>query len=645
MLGSLLLLWRANWLLPMRPTHAFGSGDWVLIADVQNRTGEMLFDHSLDAALDIAMSSSKHVNVLPLARLHASLQRLGKPKHAAVDTALALEVASRDGLRAVLACGIERRGDGYLLSAQVIELPSRQMVLRESVAAPQRENVLEALDKLAARVRQRLGEPVSKGDSQGTPLALASSASLDALKLFAQSIRLHPGVGDEGDELLRRAIALDANFAMAMAALASRLAQSSKRERRVQAESLYAQALALPNRLSTRERLRLYPLIDDARFKREEAANGYKAYLAQYPNDTWAWFRLGWTQMAALKRPDQAVEAFRRVVAIDPGDARALTNLATCYESMRQFDKALASYERAFALSPELLLGLHVNGEYGSLLVRLGRVDEARAAFEKMISAPDLMRQARGRRSLAFLLMYLGRYREAIGELGQAIEINQRNHQPLSIFRDHLIRAGAHLSLGATDAARRDLRLVDTWITKLSLGPEWLSRVVKARARLGDVAEVRRLTGLLAAAVGHAHTDTAIGRSLSEDSGHLDLAQAELDLAQGRAASAVAHMAAAAQRLSPELVLGPYARALHAAGRLEEAGAKYSQLLKTMPFGDEEQEEGVAANVALAGIHEQMGRVPEARALYQQLRMQWKDGDTDLVLLKRLRARLKAIDP
>ena len=64
-----------------------------------------------------------------------------------------------------------------------------------------------------------------------------------------------------------------------------------------------------------------------------------------------------------------------------------------------------------------------------------------------------------------------------------------------------------------------------------------------------------------------------------------------------------------------------------------------------MPFGYEEQEDGVAAQVALAGVHEQLGRVAEARALYEQLRMQWKDGDADLVLLRRLRARLKAIDP
>lgn len=641
--SGLLVYWRPSWLAMWRPALAFAKGDGLFVADVQNLSGDDAFDQSLNAALEVALAPSLHVNVFPTYRLRATLKRLNKPLNSPIDPTLAAELAIREAQVAVLAVTIELRGAGYLLSAHLIDPATQQVRIRESAEATERAGVLAALDQLALQVRRRLGEPRREGSEPVTPLTLATSASLDALKLYARSLRLDSDADGRDIELLQQAITLDPDFALALAALATRLYEDSSRDKRAEGERLFARALALPQRLSLRDRLWLYPVSDDARERREEAVNGYKAFLARYPNDTRAWFRLGWSYMATLNRLELAVEAFRRVVALDARHAAAWTNLATCYGGMGQHGDAVATYQKAFDLSPDLLLGMHVNGEFGGALVQLGRLDDAHRAFERMSRAPDAKRQARGRRSMAFLLMYRGRYHDAMAEIGQAIQINQHTQQELSLFRDHLIRSTIYLALGAKGEARREMAAVNTWVARLSLGPVWLFRVVAVRARLGEIDEVQRLITLIAAAIGNAQIDSAIGRNLSSDHGYLDLARAELDLLRGRARSAVAHLAAASERVKPEHTLGPSARAHDAAGQLDAAVTCYEQLLRIAPFGFEEQEDVAAAHVALAGIYQRQGRKLEARAQYQKLAVQWKDGDTDLVLLKQVHMRLGAL--
>jgi tetratricopeptide (TPR) repeat protein len=632
---------RPAWLPFSRPAPAFSERDWILIADVENLTGDRVFDRSLGAALDVGIAQSRYVNVFPRDRLQAALQRARKPRDAPLDAALAAEVAVREGVRAVLVCSIAQVGTAYSLTAGVIDPRTQATIVSESVEANGRERVLDALNDLAAHVRRALGESTGALSEQGVALPLATSASLDALKMYADALRLGAGEEGTGEELLRQAIAADPDFAVAHASLGARYLLSSNRETRTEGERSIARALALSNRLTSRERLWIQAAADDARGNREQAVIGYKAYLAQYPDDTRAWFRLGSTLMTGLSQYDAAAAAFKRVTDIDPNNSSAWINLASCYGGLRQHDQAVATYDRTFALAPEFLTGQYVNGEYGSALVHVGRIEDARQAFERMTAAPDALRRARGRRSMAFLLMHLGQYRAAAAELRQAIQLNEANNFLPSAFRDRVILAQALLALGGRDEALRELAAADQLIAKLSPEPEWLSRMAKIRARLGQVGDAQRMADRIADAIGNAVADSSANRNVAADQGHLDLARGEIELALGRPGQAAALVAAAATRLAPVSVLESQAEALLASGQREEAALRYEQLLALAYFGGEEQEDGVRAFVALGGIYEKLGRADAARALYERLVAQWADGDEDLLLLKQARARLK----
>jgi hypothetical protein len=70
----------AVWQWPQRfgltqPALAFNERDWIVISDVEDLTGEQLFDRSLRVAMEVGIAQSQYVNVLPPQRLASTLQR------------------------------------------------------------------------------------------------------------------------------------------------------------------------------------------------------------------------------------------------------------------------------------------------------------------------------------------------------------------------------------------------------------------------------------------------------------------------------------------------------------------------------------------------------------------------------------------
>lgn len=630
------------WTRASAPALAFHERDWILIADFDNLTGDRIFDRSLRLALEVGIAQSSYVNVFPPHSVQAVLQRMQRAPDARLDEPLAAEIAVREGLRAVLACSIAQVGDIYMLSARLVDPRSRAAVVTESVQARGRDEVLPGLDELSRRLRRRLGESLAGIEQAGVPLPHATTRSLDALKLYADS--LGPGADVARDELLRQAIRLDPDFALAHAELGRRLYLESDRARREQAEAHVTKALALLERLTERERLWIEASSDDARGLRARAADGYRAYLTRYRDDARGWFRLGWTLLAGLGQYEAAIEAFERVIALQPRDASAHINLATAYTGLRRDQRAVEVYRRAFGLRPELLTEHFVNHEYGFTLVRVGRVEEAEQTFARMKAETEPSKQARGHRSQGLLEMYRGRYAGAVEELRQAVLIDESRGFGVSEFRDRLFLVQALDGLGRRTEADRELAAVDRLIARLSLGPEWLRLAARARARRGDVAAARRLHAAMVKVVGQSTVDSSANRDVEMDQVALTVVEGEIALAERRSADAVRLFegALAAWRRDRSEALEAAARAHAAAGDLEKAAKHYEALLAATPLGGEQQDAWLRAHLELGRIYERLGRPDAARSSYERLADLWKAGDPELLPRREVLTRLSA---
>jgi eukaryotic-like serine/threonine-protein kinase len=633
------VVWQRPDLLPgSRNALAFKERDWLLVADFDNVTGDKDFDRSLRLGLEVGIAQSQFVNVLPVTRVQDALRRMQKTNVERLDEALATEVALREGARGVLACSIAQVGDRYPITARLVDPKTRTAVLTESVTADRKDRVLYALDTLATRIRRQLGESLKGLSSQGVALPQATTASLQALKLYADSFRANRQT--DGDEFLRQAIALDPDFALAHAELGLHYFFTVDKEYRTQGEQHIEKALALVDRLTPKERLWIAALAEDSRGNRERAVDAYRAYLGQYPDDSRAWFRLGWTQMAGLGQFEQAIEAFTRATAINPSDVASQINLATSLGGLRRDQEARVAYEKAFAISPRDLTSANVNHEYGFTLVRLGDLPAAEEAFRKAIAFDDPSINAYGHRSLGMLEMLRGRYVRGAEELRQAIAINRSQNNTVGEYRNHLLLARGLEAAGQTAAARAEVDIARALVSKLSLGPEWLYMLGELDARAERLSEARRILALTEKAAGNNLTDSVMNRSLSNDQAYVALVRGEILQAEGHADEAIPLLESATQ--VPDLAAPRHAlaSALAAAGRTADAIKQFEAIIARQAFGDENQEQWLRAHVVLGGLYEKLGRTNDARGLYQRLITRLESGDPNLPLRTEASARL-----
>ena len=102
--------------------------------------------------------------------------------------------------------------------------------------------------------------------------------------------------------------------------------------------------------------------------------SAYRTYLAEYPDDQAAWFRLGWTYLAGV-RPARAggggVQAVHRPQSA-PNASSYREPRDGVFSRFGTMTRRSKQYRRAFDLNPTLQTDLIINHEYGFVLVRLG---------------------------------------------------------------------------------------------------------------------------------------------------------------------------------------------------------------------------------------------------------------------------------
>ena len=102
------------------------------------------------------------------------------------DTKLTPEVTrdlcQRAGSQAYLGGSIGRLGNEYVLELKAVNCLTGDTMAQEQATAASKEEVLNALGYAASRLRAQLGESLSTVQKFDTPLADATTSSLDALK-------------------------------------------------------------------------------------------------------------------------------------------------------------------------------------------------------------------------------------------------------------------------------------------------------------------------------------------------------------------------------------------------------------------------------------------------------------------------------
>jgi serine/threonine protein kinase/predicted Zn-dependent protease len=326
-----------------RPAPEFKERDGLVLADFANTTGDKVFDDTLRRALALQLEQSPYFDVLPEGRLQATLQQMEKSSQQVITPEIAQEICVRTGSRAVLGGSIAPEGNSFHILLRALSCQTGHQFETTNAVARDRNDVLPALSLAATQMRQKLGESLASVQKFDQPLPEATTSSLEALQAYAKTRSSHSS--SETIPLLKRAIELDPNFALAYAHLGA--AYWNVGQGKLGAENI-KKAYELRHRTSERERFYIeasyYAFVTRELDKAEQSA---KEWARNYPADPIARKDLAilYTQ---LGRPDDAVREIQEAVRLAP-DSPFYGDLVGMLSAAGRLPEAKAAYDKAIA--------------------------------------------------------------------------------------------------------------------------------------------------------------------------------------------------------------------------------------------------------------------------------------------------------
>ena len=115
----------------------------------------------------------------------------------------------------------------------------------------------------------------------------------------------------------------------------------------------------------------------------QQRISEYQAMVAQDPKNRQAWVMLG-NEYFDIDRPVESIEAYQKALELNADDPNVLTDQGVMYRRIRQFDRALANFNRANQLDPG-----HVNSLFNMGIVYrydVNRPDLAEASWTKFLA-------------------------------------------------------------------------------------------------------------------------------------------------------------------------------------------------------------------------------------------------------------------
>ena len=205
-----------------------------------------------DKGWSVQLEQSPFLRLVSDQRIRQTLHLMGQPADAPLTSELGREICERTASAAVLDGTIQSLGSQYVLGLSAKNCSTGDVLDEEQVQAAKKEDVLNALSQIASKFRTRVGESLATVEKHDTPLAEATTPSLEALKDYSLASKVHFSGGSiPSMRLYQRAIEIDPKFAMAYANLGNTYGEIGESDLSAASTS---KAYELRDRASDRER-------------------------------------------------------------------------------------------------------------------------------------------------------------------------------------------------------------------------------------------------------------------------------------------------------------------------------------------------------------------------------------------------------
>jgi eukaryotic-like serine/threonine-protein kinase len=604
--------------------------DTIVLADFTNTTGDPVFDGTLRQGLAVQLEQSPFLSLISEERIQAVLRLMGRPSDDRLTPEIARDICERTGSAAVLDGTIASLGSQYVLGLRAKDCRTGNVLVEEQVQAAKKEDVLNALGEIASKFRSRVGESLTMVQKYNTPLAEATTSSMEALKAYSAGWKVTWSKGSGAAiPFFKRAIDLDPKFASAYAALG--LMYGDGGESALATENT-SRAYELRERASDAEKFFIVAYYDGrATGNLEKAEQTCGLWLQTYPRERLPHSFLAGFIYLASGRYEKSIEEAQKVMEIDPDSTFPYTVLASDYIALERMDDA----EKAIAMGTARKLD---SPQFTALRYDVAFLKGDARGMEREISVAKSSPggEARIANHAAFALAYAGHLQQARQLSRSAVDAAQ---QAAHRERAGLFEAGAALReafFGNSVAARER---------------------AEAALLLSNDREVEYGAGLALAISGDASQPSTLAADLEkrfpEDTSvrfsYLPSLQAMIALNQGHPAKALELLQTAAPyelgshrsslaglfgNLYPSYVRG---EAYLAAHQGVEAAAEFRRILEHRGIVVSDPI-GAIASAQLARAYLMAGDRTHAKFAYDDFLKLWQDADPEIPILKQIRA-------
>jgi serine/threonine protein kinase/tetratricopeptide (TPR) repeat protein len=622
----------AGWFYLRRPP-ALTDKDTIVLADFTNRTGDPVFDETLRQGLAVQLGQSPFLSIVPDDRIRRTLQLMDRPSTAPLTDDVARDLCVRIGSTAVVGGSIASLGTQYVLGLRAQNCATGDLLDQEQLQAARKEDVLNVLSQLATQFRTHVGESLATVQRHSTPLQDSSTPSLDALKAYSAAYR---AIGTPtAIPLLKRAVELDPNFAIAHSLLALLYSGSGQT---VLGEESIREAYELRDHATDRDRFFITTIYDrQVTGNLEKEGQTLRLWAQTYPRDAVAPGLMSGFFAAGTGQFELMVEKAREAIALDPDAAQ---NISAYYSVV-----------------------------WGS--ISLGRRADAEQALRQAMTRADRTDTAADAFHIAFLKADSPgmQHQLALAKGKGEREDWLSNLQALTLARSGRLeraRESARYAIELASAAGR-LERAAAYETAMAVWEAWYGNTVAATRgamHVLNVAEGRHVTyaGALALAIAG---DTARAQTIADDLEHrfpedtsvrfsyLPTLRALAALRSNDPSRAIEVLRPAATyefaepgisfygvggvafgAMYPTYVRGISYLALR---RAAEAAAEFQKILDH-PGVVLEDPMGALARLQLARAWTMAGDVGKAKTTYEELLQLWKDADPAVPVVSEARA-------
>ena len=606
--------------------------DTIVLADFTNSTGDPVFDKTLKQGLAVSLRQSPFLNILSDSKVAAILTMMTRPPNTQLTNDVAREVCQRAHAKAYIGGSISALGKEYVLGLRATSCETGDVLAEEQATANGKEQVLGALGKSAAKLREKLGESLASVAKYNQPLSEATTSSLEALQQYSEAGRAEREQGDAAAiPYVKRAIELDPNFALAYASLGSNYSNLNQASL---ARENFQKAYELRDRVTQRERF----LIEASYFgyvtgEINKAIETYSEWAHTYSADYVAHGNLG-DSYNFLGQYEKAAEETSVSLRLEPDDATAYGNLADDYLALDRIKDAKAALDEASRRNLDTP-DLHLYRYHLAFLE-----SDWSAMQEQSLWATGKPEEDGQLSDESDTEAYYGRLQNARELTRRAVELAKQNGSTDTAALWQVNEALREAEFGNTALARKAAA------DAMSLSPKSNIELLAALAlaRSGDTVQSSALADKVAAEFDR---DTMI------QAYWLPTIRAAIAIDRGDPQKAVELLSMASEYELGEPVQWPshgtlypvYVRgeAYLRAGDGEQAAAEFEKMI---------DHRGIVANLPLGALaHLQLGRayklagnVGKAREAYAAFLVAWLNADPDIPILKQAKAEYAKLE-